>query len=167
MEKGLSIVMPCLNEEKTIGICIDKAKNFLKKAKLSGEIIIADNGSTDDSTMIATAKGARVIAVKEKGYGCALRGGIDAARYEYVIMGDADDSYDFENLQEFVNKLEEGYELVMGNRFKGGIEPGAMSFSHRYIGNPILSGLGRIFLEQKYQIFIVDCGAFERTVLRN
>ena len=156
MEKGLSIVMPCLNEEKTIGICIDKAKNFLKKAKLSGEIIIADNGSTDDSTMIATAKGARVIAVKEKGYGCALRGGIDAARYEYVIMGDADDSYDFENLQEFVNKLEEGYELVMGNRFKGGIEPGAMSFSHRYIGNPILSGLGRIFFRTKISDF--HCG---------
>ena len=116
-KKGVSIVMPCLNEERTIGICIDKAQGFMKSHNMPGEVIIADNGSSDNSIKIATEKGARVVRISEKGYGAALRGGIDAAEFEYVVMGDADDSYDFSHLEQFIEKLDEGYELVMGNRF--------------------------------------------------
>ena len=142
---GLTILMPCLNEEQTIEICIKKALGFLERYKINGEVLIADNGSTDSSTEIAEKCGARVIEIQERGYGAALYGGILAAEYEYIIMGDADDSYDFSNLDQFVEKLNDGYDLVMGNRFKGGIEKGAMSFSHQYIGNPVLSGIGRLF----------------------
>lgn len=122
----LTILMPCLNEAKTLAICINKAKTFLNENNIDGEIVIADNGSTDGSQKIAEDLGARVVNVPEKGYGAALIGGCNAALGDYVIMGDSDDSYDFLNLMPFVEKLREGYELVMGNRFKGGIEKGAM-----------------------------------------
>jgi hypothetical protein len=139
----LSIVMPCLNEAKTLPVCIGKAKQFLETSGIAGEIIVADNGSTDGSIAIAEGLGARVVPVPVKGYGAALSTGIHAARGTFVIMGDSDDSYDFLNLQPFVDKLREGYDLVMGNRFLGGISPGAMPFMHRFVGNPMLSALGR------------------------
>jgi glycosyltransferase involved in cell wall biosynthesis len=123
----LSIVMPCLNEAETLVICIEKARQSLAELHCAGEVVVADNGSTDGSQQIAVACGARVVHVEAKGYGNALMGGIAAARGRYVIMGDADDSYDFSHLGPFVEKLREGYELVMGNRFKGGIRPYASS----------------------------------------
>lgn len=141
----LSIVMPCLNEEQTVETCIAKAKDFLHSYHISGEIIIADNGSSDHSIEISTKAGAKVVPVENKGYGNALRGGIEKSNGKYIIMGDADDSYDFSRLEVFVEKLREGYDLVMGNRFKGGVLPGAMPPLHRYIGNPVLSFIGRVF----------------------
>jgi glycosyltransferase involved in cell wall biosynthesis len=141
----LSVVMPCLNEGLTLGSCIDKAVTTMNRLGIIGEVIVADNGSTDGSQAIATQRGARVIPIAARGYGSALRGGIAAARGEYVIMGDSDESYDFTQIGEFVDKLDEGNELVMGNRFRGGIRPGAMPFLHRFLGNPVLSWLGRIF----------------------
>lgn len=140
----LSIVMPCLNESETLEICICEAKEAIAESDLLGEIVIADNGSTDGSQQIATELGARVINVKEKGYGNALRGGILASRGLFVVMADSDASYDFGHAPRLVEKLREGYDLVMGNRFLGGIQPGAMPWKHRYIGNPILSGIGRL-----------------------
>jgi glycosyltransferase involved in cell wall biosynthesis len=137
--------MPCLNEAETLQICIEKAQRAMRELHLDGEIIIADNGSTDGSQEIAARLGARVINVTAKGYGNALLGGIEAAHGIYIIMGDADDSYDFSNLAPFVEKLREGYDLVMGNRFKGGIKAGAMPPLHRYLGNPVLTGIGRLF----------------------
>ncbi len=154
--KGLTVLMPCLNEEVTLATCINKAFTFLKENNMPGEVLIADNGSTDRSVEIAEGLGARVVHVKVKGYGSALITGIENAAYDYIIMGDADDSYDFLNLKPFIDKLDEGYELVMGNRFAGGIEPGAMSFSHKYIGNPVLSGIGRIFYHTEIRDF--HCG---------
>jgi glycosyltransferase involved in cell wall biosynthesis len=141
----LSVVMPCLNESLTLGTCIKKAMKTMERLGIRGEVIVADNGSTDGSQAIATSLGARVVPIKTKGYGSALRGGIAAARGKYVIMGDSDDSYDFTLLEPFLVKLREGYDLVMGNRFHGGIAPGAMPFLHRYLGNPGLSWLGRLF----------------------
>ena len=141
----LTILMPCLNEAETLATCIGKARTYLEKSKIDGEILIADNGSTDGSQEIARQCGARVVDVEEKGYGAALIGGCREARGRYVIMGDADDSYDFLHLDPFVEKLREGYHLVMGNRFRGGIEPGAMPPLHRYLGNPVLSFIGRLF----------------------
>jgi hypothetical protein len=135
--------MPCLNEERTVAACIKKAQSWLAHAGISGEIVIADNGSTDGSREIAQALGARVVSVAAKGYGNALRAGIAAARGTYIIMGDADDSYDFLGLDAFLRRLDEGCDLVIGNRFAGGIKPGAMPFLHRYLGNPVLSFLGR------------------------
>lgn len=161
-DKGVSIVMPCLNEEITIGVCIDKAFQSIRKLNIEGEVIVADNGSTDSSITIARERGARIVNVEKKGYGAALRGGIDAAKYEYVIMGDADDSYDFLELEGFIEKLDQGYDLVMGNRFAGGIEAGAMSFSHKYIGNPILSGLGRVFFKTDIKDFHCGLRAFRK-----
>lgn len=157
MEKvELTILMPCLNEEETLEKCIKKAKKFLDRSKIKGEILIADNGSTDKSIAIAKKNKARVVNVETKGYGSALIAGTKAAYGKYVIMGDSDDSYDFLNLEPFVEKLREGYDLVMGNRFLGGIEDGAMPFSHRYIGNPFLSFLGRLFYKSKIGDF--HCG---------
>jgi glycosyltransferase involved in cell wall biosynthesis len=161
----LSIVMPCLNEAETLAICIDKAKKFLSINNIAGEIIIADNGSTDGSQEIANRAGARVIHVKSKGYGSALMGGIEAAQGKYIIMGDADDSYDFSNLQDFVNALDKGYDLVMGNRFKGGIKNGAMPFLHRYLGNPVLSGLARLFFKSDIGDFHCGLRAFRKDAL--
>jgi glycosyltransferase involved in cell wall biosynthesis len=144
---ALSVVMPCLNESLTLGTCIKKALATIERLGIAGEVVIADNGSTDGSQEIATALGARVVPVTGRGYGSALRGGIAAARGQYVIMGDADDSYGFTQLEPFLNKLKEGYDLVMGNRFQGGIAPGAMPLLHRYLGNPGLSWLGRLFFK--------------------
>lgn len=162
LKKGLSIVMPCLNEAKTLAVCIEKAQKSIERMGISGEVIVADNGSTDESVSIAECCGAKVVNIQEKGYGSALRGGIAASEYEYVIMGDADDSYDFSNIDSYVAKLDEGYELVMGNRFKGGIEPGAMPFSHQYIGNPLLSGLGRLFFKTDIGDFHCGLRAFRK-----
>jgi glycosyltransferase involved in cell wall biosynthesis len=152
-EMELTILMPCLDEAETIAVCIGKAQAFLRRAGISGEVLIADNGSTDGSQRIATDLGARVVPVPQKGYGAALLGGIAAARGRYVVMGDADDSYDFSNLDAFLSRLRGGAELVMGNRFRGGIEAGAMPVLHRYLGNPVLSYLGRLF-------FRIDLGDF-------
>jgi glycosyltransferase involved in cell wall biosynthesis len=143
----LSIIMPCLNEKATIAICIKKAFSFLKCNNVVGEVIIADNGSNDGSQEVATNNGAKVINVEAKGYGNALMGGIAAAEGKYIIMGDSDDSYDFASLEPFLTKLREGYDLVIGNRFQGGIEPGAMPFLHKYFGNPTLTFLGNLFFK--------------------
>ncbi|MBI3411278.1 MAG: glycosyltransferase family 2 protein [Planctomycetes bacterium] len=140
-----SVVMPCLNEAKTVGRCVAKARACLELLGVSFEIVVADNGSNDGSQAVAAAYGARVVSVERKGYGSALQGGIAAARGAYVIMGDADDSYDFSNLEPFITELRQGDELVMGNRFKGGIRPGAMPLLHRYVGNPVLSGILNLF----------------------
>lgn len=158
----LTILMPCLNEEETLGTCIKKAQKFLKKQKYKGEVLIADNGSTDNSKKIAVKEGARVIEVKEKGYGSALMAGIKASKGKYIVMGDADDSYDFTALDTFVQKLEEGYELVMGNRFKGGIKKGAMPPLHKYLGNPVLSGIGKLFFKAPIGDFHSGLRAFKR-----
>jgi glycosyltransferase involved in cell wall biosynthesis len=149
----ISIVMPCLDEATTIASCICKARRALDENGIAGEIIVADNGSRDGSTTLADQLGARVVHVEERGYGAALAGGIGQARGRYVIMGDSDDSYDFGHLMPFVQKLREGYDIVMGNRFLGGILPGAMPPMHRYFGNPLLSLLGRLF-------FRSPCGDF-------
>ena len=156
MNIELSIVMPCLNEAETLAVCINKAQSFFERENINGEVIIADNGSTDGSQKIATDLNARMVNVPQKGYGSALRGGIEAANGKYVIMGDADDSYDFSNLMPYVIKLREGYDLVMGNRFKGGIKKGAMPFLHKYLGNPVLSFIGRLFFKSKIGDF--HCG---------
>ncbi|WP_313115148.1 glycosyltransferase family 2 protein [Aequorivita sediminis] len=156
MNIELSIVMPCLNEAETLAVCINKAQSFFERENINGEVIIADNGSTDGSQKIATDLNATVVNVPQKGYGSALRGGIEAANGKYVIMGDADDSYDFSNLMPYVIKLREGYDLVMGNRFKGGIKKGAMPFLHKYLGNPVLSFIGRLFFKSKIGDF--HCG---------
>ena len=139
----LTILMPCLNEERTLGSCIDEAKAFINRNDLSAEIVIADNGSTDRSCEIALEKGARVVHVREKGYGNALKGGIAAAKGTYTIMGDCDMSYDFLNLEQMLALLRQGNDFVIGDRFKGGIEPGAMPFLHK-LGAPFLSLVGRI-----------------------
>jgi len=158
MEKTseLTILMPCLNEEETLETCIRKAQQFLTSNGISGEVLIADNGSTDRSKAIADLCGARVIDVLEKGYGSALKGGIKASKSKFVIMGDADDSYDFSDLMQFVIALRNGTDLVIGNRFLGGISKGAMPPLHKYLGNPLLSFLGKLF----YRININDfhCG---------
>jgi glycosyltransferase involved in cell wall biosynthesis len=140
----LTILMPCLNEAETLARCIEKARAFLARSGCRGEVLIADNGSTDGSQAIAEANGARVVSIVERGYGNALLGGIRAARGKYVIMGDSDDSYDFSRLEPFLEQLRSGYQLVMGNRFRGGIMPGAMPTLHRYLGNPVLTMIGRI-----------------------
>ena len=140
----LSIVMPCLNEVETIGRCIEKARCWLEQSDVKGEIVIGDNGSTDGSQEIAIRHGARVVAIAQRGYGAALYGATMAAQGQHIIMGDSDDSYDFSNLSPFLEKLREGYDLVMGNRFKGGIQPGAMPWKNRHIGNPLLTRIGQI-----------------------
>jgi hypothetical protein len=152
----LTILMPCLDEAETLGLCIDKACAFLWRSGVRGEVVIADNGSTDGSQEIARARGARVVRVAERGYGAALIAGIKAARGRFVIMGDADDSYDFANLDAFMEKLREGNDVVMGNRFRGGIAESAMPRLHRYLGNPALSFVGRLFFRSPIGDF--HCG---------
>ena len=141
----VSLVMPCLNEAETLEFCIVEAQGALSEAGLDSEVVIADNGSTDGSQQIARDLGARVVDVADKGYGNALRGGIAGARVEFIVMADADGSYDFSHAPRILAKLRGGYDLAMGNRFLGGIEPGAMPWKHQYIGNPVLSGIGRLF----------------------
>jgi glycosyltransferase involved in cell wall biosynthesis len=149
----VSIVMPCLNEAETLATCVRKAKQYLAENDIYGEVIIADNGSVDGSQQIARSLNARVVDVPVKGYGSALKAGIASAKGQYIIMGDADDSYDFSKLNPFINKLRQGYDLVMGNRFRGGIAPGAMPPLHKYLGNPVLTGIGRL-------LFASPCGDF-------
>ena len=161
----LSIVMPCLNEAETLATCIKKAQLSLREHNIVGEIVIADNGSTDGSQDLARSLGARVVDVAARGYGSALMGGIAAARGKFIVMGDADDSYDFSNLLPFVEKLRDGYDLVMGNRFQGGIQPGAMSFSHRYIGNPVLTTIGRVFFHSACGDFHCGLRAFTKAAV--
>src|SRR5437667_748197 len=141
----LTILMPCLNEAATLSRCIEKAQAYLAREGIKGEVVIADNGSTDGSRDIAQSHGARVIEVSTRGYGAALIAGIRAAQGRFVVMGDSDDSYDFSRLDAFVAALRNGAQLVMGNRFEGGIAPKAMPRLHRYLGNPVLSGIGRVF----------------------
>jgi hypothetical protein len=161
----LTILMPCLNEAETLAICIEKALGFLRRSGISGEVLIADNGSSDGSQEIAARLGARVTHVPEKGYGAALIAGIAAARGRYVIMGDSDDSYDFSVLDPFIPKLRDGFDLVMGNRFKGGIAPGAMPPLHRYLGNPVLSTIGRIFFASPIRDFHCGLRGFSRDAM--
>jgi glycosyltransferase involved in cell wall biosynthesis len=163
----LTILMPCLNEAATVGGCVAKARGFLERAGIEGEVLIADNGSSDGSRELAEGAGARVVKVAERGYGAALAGGIAAARGRYVIMGDADDSYDFGRLEGFVAKLREGYPLVMGNRFRGGIRKGAMPLLHRYLGNPVLSFLGRLLFRNRVGDFHCGLRGFDREAVRS
>ena len=158
----LTVVMPCLNEAETVATCVRKAIGFLADSGISGEVLIADNGSTDGSQQLAEAEGARVVNIEEKGYGNALMGGIVAAHGKYIIMGDADDSYDFTNLMPFVEELRKGADMVMGNRFKGGIAPGAMPPLHRYLGNPVLSFVGRLFFRSHIGDFHCGLRGFSR-----
>ena len=162
----LSIVLPCLNEERTVGICVAKADAFLTANSIKGEVIVADNGSTDRSIAIARQAGARIIQIESKGYGNALRGGFEAAKGKYIIMADSDDSYDLENLMPFVEKLRENYDLVMGNRFKGEIKKGAMPWHHRYIGNPILSFIGKLFFKSAANDFHCGLRAFSKEAIK-
>ncbi len=172
VEIELSVVMPCLDEAETLATCIEKIQRFFERSGVAGEVVVADNGSSDGSQQIARDAGARVVDVERRGYGSALRGGIEAARGRFVVMGDADDSYDFLGLDEFLRELRAGRDLVMGNRFRGGIEPGAMPFLHRYLGNPVLSLIGRVFFRAGVGDF--HCGlrgfrkdAFARMKLRS
>ena len=167
----VSVVMPCLNEAETLEACIVKAQRALQEAHIAGEIVIADNGSTDGSVQIAERLGAKVVNVQAKGYGSALMGGIAAASGQYVVMGDADDSYDFGHIPRFVEQLRKGAQVVMGNRFRGGIQKNAMPPLHRYFGNPALTRLGRLFFKSPVGDFY--CGlrgfrkdAYERMALR-
>ena len=161
----LTILMPCLNEALTLATCITKARSFLQRAGIDGEVLIADNGSDDGSQDIARAHGARVVDIASRGYGAALIGGIAGARGRFVIMGDADDSYDFSHLDAFVEQLRGGAQLVMGNRFRGGIAAGAMPALHRYLGNPVLTGIGRLFFPSAIGDFHCGLRGFERAAI--
>jgi len=161
----LSIVMPCLNEARTLPLCLYKARAFLIEHQIEGEIIVADNGSTDESIQIAQAFGARVVQVAEKGYGAALAGGFVAAKGRYIIMGDADDSYDFGESLPILQKLREGVQMVVGNRFKGGIKKDAMPFLNRYLGNPVLSFIGRLFFKIPLRDFHCGLRGFSREAI--
>lgn len=158
----ISVVLPCLNEHETVGICVAKAKAALELAGLRGEVIVADNGSTDGSIEIAQSAGARIVNIEHRGYGNALRGGIQAARGTYVLMADSDDSYEFAHIPRFVEQLRRGSELVMGNRFSGGIDKGAMPALHRYLGNPVLSAIGRLFFHSPCRDFHCGIRAFRK-----
>ena len=162
-----SIVLPCLNEAQTLGICITKASNSLTTNNVKGEVIVADNGSTDDSIKIAQSMGARVVKVSSPGYGNALLGGFKASRGKYIIMADADDSYALDELTPFIIELRNGADLVMGNRFKGGIKPGAMPWLHKYLGIPVLSFLGRKFYKAKIGDFHCGLRGFNRIAILN
>ena len=165
-ELELTVVMPCLNEALTITGCVSEAVAALAAAGIAGEVLVADNGSTDGSQALATKAGARVVPIATKGYGNALRGGIAAARGRYILMGDADGSYDFSHLPRFVERLRAGADLVMGNRFLGGIQPGAMPWKNRHIGNPVLSFIGRLFFNTKIGDFHCGLRAFSAEAYR-
>jgi len=161
----LSIIMPCLNEAETLAACIQKARKFIAANNINGEIVVGDNGSTDGSIQIAVDEGARIVHISEKGYGVTLMGAITAARGTYVIMGDSDNSYDFEHLGLFLEKLRAGYDLVVGNRFKGEIKNGAMPFMHKYLGNPVLSLVGRVFFDIPLGDFHCGLRGFNREAI--
>jgi len=161
----LTILMPCLNEAATVGACVDAAAAALRTSGTTGEVIVADNGSADGSREIAASAGARVIDVETRGYGAAVLAGIAAGRGRYVIMADADQSYDFGESAAYLAKLREGYDLVMGNRFTGRIAPGAMPALHRYLGNPVLSGLGRLFFRSPVGDFHAGMRGFRRDAI--
>ena len=163
----LTILMPCLNEAATVGGCVAKARGFLERTGIEGEVLIADNGSNDGSRQLAERAGARVVDAPTRGYGAALAAGIAAARGRYVIMGDADDSYDFSQLDGFVARLREGHPLVMGNRFRGGIRAGAMPLLHRYLGNPVLSFVGRLLFHTRVGDFHCGLRGFDREAVRS
>ena len=165
LDVELTILMPCLNEARTLPSCIGKARSFLARTGIAGEVLVADNGSTDGSQELARRHGARVIAVSEKGYGSALIAGIRAARGRYVIMGDSDDSYDFSQLDLFLDRLRGHAQLVMGNRFAGGIQAGAMPLLHRYLGNPVLTTIGRMLFESPCKDFHCGLRGFERDAI--
>jgi len=158
----VSVVLPCLNESETVATCVEKAVSTLAASGLRGEVIVADNGSTDGSVELAQSAGARVVHVEHRGYGNALKGGIEAARGAYVIMADSDDSYDFRHIPRFVEELRKGFDLVMGNRFRGGIQDGAMPFLHRYLGNPVLTAIGRLFFRSPLRDFHCGLRAFRK-----
>jgi len=158
----LSVVLPCLNERETVGICVQKAIAAIEDAKIRGEVVVADNGSTDGSIELAQSAGARVVHVSQRGYGNALRGGIQAAHGAFVLMADSDDSYDFGHIPRFVEQLRNGSDLVMGNRFLGGIRNGAMPVLHRYLGNPLLTAIGRLFFRSPSRDFHCGIRAFRR-----
>jgi glycosyltransferase involved in cell wall biosynthesis len=161
----VSVVMPCLNEAETLGICIDKALGWADSTDVAVEIVVADNGSSDGSQQIAVEHGARVVTVPEIGYGSALMGGIEVASGRFVIMGDADDTYDFSNLSPFLEHLRAGSDLVMGNRFQGGVEPGAMPRLHRLVGNPALTGVGRLLFRSPVGDFHCGLRGFSRDAI--
>lgn len=161
----LTILMPCLNEANTVAACIAAALRFLAESGVEGEVLVADNGSTDASQDLARQAGARVIDVPRRGYGAALLAGIEAAAGRYVIMGDADDSYDFSSLHGYLHQLRRGEHLVMGNRFRGGIAPGAMPLLHRYLGNPVLSFIGRLFFRTEIGDFHCGLRGFSREAM--
>jgi glycosyltransferase involved in cell wall biosynthesis len=162
----LTVVMPCLNEAETLETCIRKAQSFLRRSAISGEIVIGDNGSSDGSQEIARRCGARVVDVPLRGYGAALYSAIMSSQGRYCVMGDSDDSYDFSDLSAFVTELRAGADLVMGNRFLGGIEPGAMPWKNRYIGNPVLTGIGRFLFGCPAKDFNCGLRAFSREALK-
>ena len=166
MKIELSIVMPCLNEIETIALCISKAQQFMQTHNIAGEVIIGDNGSTDGSIEKALSLGAIVVNVKEKGYGNASRGAIEAAKGEYIITADTDDSHDLLHLEQFISKLEDGYELVMGNRFKGEQRKNAMPFLHRYVGNPVLTFIGNLFFRTAIGDFHCGLRGFTKTAYK-
>jgi glycosyltransferase involved in cell wall biosynthesis len=161
----VTILMPCLNEAETLAFCVRQAVAALRDNNIAGEVVVADNGSTDGSQQIATDEGARVVPVPVRGYGAALLAGIEAARGQYVLMADADASYDFGQLPRFLTKLEAGNDLVMGNRFSGEIKPGAMPPLHRYLGNPVLSYIGRLFFNIPARDFHCGIRAFRRDAI--
>lgn len=163
----LTILMPCLNEALTLRTCVDKALAFIARTGISGEVLVADNGSTDGSQQLAEAYGARLICVERRGYGAALLAGIGAARGRWVVMGDSDDSYDFSSLDPFVEALRGGHQLVMGNRFRGAILPGAMPPLHRYLGNPVLSFIGRLFFKSPVHDFHCGLRGFDRAAIQS
>jgi glycosyltransferase involved in cell wall biosynthesis len=162
----VSIILPCLNEDRTVGTCVKQAKSFFSNHAIRGEVIVADNGSTDRSVEIATSCGASVVHVESKGYGNALKGGFEAAKGRFIIMADADESYDLVNLMPFIDKLREGYDLVMGNRFKGGIRKDAMPWHHKYLGNPVLSFLGQLFFKTPVKDFHCGLRGFTRNAVK-
>ncbi len=165
-EVEISILMPCLNEAESVDHCIAKARGWIERSGVKGEVVVADNGSTDGSQALSREAGARVVDVAEKGYGNALRAGIDACHGRYVVMGDADDSYDFSDLDAFLAELRKGTKLVMGNRFGGGIEAGAMPWLHRYLGNPVLSFIGRLFFHAPIGDFHCGLRGFDRMTMK-
>jgi len=167
VEVELTVLMPCLNEQETIATCISEALLFLKQNSINGEVLVSDNGSLDGSVEIAKSAGARVVFAANKGYGSALITGINAARGKYIVMGDADNSYDFLSLGQFIKHLRNQADLVVGNRFAGGILPGAMPLLHKYLGNPVLSTLGRVFFKSKINDFHCGLRGFRKDAIIN